>query len=61
MKKYAFKAGDKVRKPKGDYTGDGTIKVRFRADDGSARYVFRFDTPAGLLHIFGEKQLIKIP
>lgn len=27
------------------------------ADDGSARYVFRFDNPPGLLHIFNENQL----
>lgn len=49
--------GDKVRKIGGSYQATGTIKAVFEADDGSKRYVFRFDNPPGLLHIFNEKQL----
>jgi hypothetical protein len=53
--KYA--PGDKVQKCGGSYQATGTIKAVFAADDGSPRYVFRFDEPAGLLHIFGENNL----
>jgi hypothetical protein len=52
-----FAIGDRVKKIKGSYTATGTIKAVFKADDGSPRYVFRFDNPPGLLHIFNENQL----
>lgn len=54
---YKFCIDEKVRKVGGSYQANGTIKAQFAADDGSPRYVFRFDEPPGLLHIFGEKQL----
>ncbi len=57
---FEFEVEDRVVKVLGSYQADGTIKTRFRADDGSPRYVFRFDNPPGLLHIFNEKQLEKI-
>lgn len=52
-----FKVGDAVLKVNGSYQASGTIKAAFVADDGSPRYVFRFDNPAGLLHIFGDDNL----
>lgn len=52
-----FELDEKVTKIGGSYQAIGTIKAKFQADDGSWRYVFRFDTPPGLLHIFNEKQL----
>lgn len=57
MSEYLFEVGDFVYKIGGSYQATGTIKARFLADDGSPRYVFRFTNPAGLLHIFNEKQL----
>ena len=47
----------KARKIGGSYQAEGTILAEFLADDGSKRYVFRFDNPAGLLHIFNDKQI----
>lgn len=58
-KPYKFKNEDRVRKIIGSYEADGIIKARFRAADGSPRYVFQFNVPYGLLHIFGESQLSK--
>jgi len=57
MTDFKLKVGDHVRKVGGSYQADGEIKAAFLADDGSARYVFRFDNPPGLLHIFNENQL----
>jgi len=57
MSDLKFTPGDRVRKIGGSYQADGEIKAAFLADDGSARYVFRFDNPPGLLHIFNENQL----
>lgn len=54
---FAFDTGQNVKKIGGSYQATGIIMARFLADDGSPRYVFRFDTPAGLLHIFNEGQL----
>lgn len=54
---YKFNLEQPAQKVGGSYQATGKIKARFAADDGSPRYVFRFDQPAGLLHIFGEKQL----
>lgn len=52
-----FKPGDKVRKVNGSYQATGEVKAAFLSDDGSARYVFRFDAPAGMLHIFSDANL----
>jgi len=60
VKDYEFELGDRVYKSKGSYQAEGTVKARFRARDGSPRYVFEFDTPAGLVHIFNERQLASI-
>ena len=54
---YKFEIGQRVYKHKGSYNAHGIIKCRFLSDDGSPRYVMRFDTPPGLLHIFNENQL----
>jgi hypothetical protein len=60
MTDFKFKVGDHVRKVGGSYQATGIIKAAFRADDGTARYVFRFDDPPGLLHIYNEGNLVKI-
>lgn len=60
MTDFKFKVGDHVRKVGGSYEATGTIKAAFRADDGTARYVFRFDNPPGLLHIYNEGNIVKI-
>jgi len=49
--------GDKACKIGGSYQATGTIVAKFKARDGSDRYVFDFDNPAGMLHIFGATQL----
>ena len=55
--KTRFEVNDQVKKVGGSYWAVGTIKAVFAADDGSARYVFRFNSPPGLLHIFGDGNL----
>ena len=53
-----FKTGDKVRKIGGSYQADGRIVAAWISeDDNSPRYVFRFNLPNGMLHIFNETQL----
>jgi hypothetical protein len=52
-----FKPGDRVRKIGGSYQADGRVVAAWLSDDGSPRYVFRFDVPNGMLHIFNETQL----
>lgn len=57
MTDFKFKVDEHVRKVGGSYEATGIIKAAFRADDGTARYVFRFDNPPGLLHIYNEEQI----
>lgn len=47
----------RARKVGGSYQADGTIVAEFRTAAGELRYVFEFDQPAGMLHIFGPQQL----
>ena len=42
----------------GSYEASGTIVSEFKTLDGYTRYVFEFDEPRGMLHIFGESNLI---
>lgn len=55
-----FEPEDRVQKVGGSYQANGTVKARWKADDGSWRYVFRFDEPAGMLHIFNGEQLVSL-
>jgi hypothetical protein len=52
-----FKVGERVYKVGGSYQALGTVKAVFAAYNGDVRYVFEFDTPKGMLHIFNESQL----
>ena len=52
-----FNVGDRVVKVGGSYQATGTIVSAFTTLSGKERYVFEFDTPNGLLHIFGGHQL----
>ena len=53
--------GDRARKAGGSYQADGTIVSLFATRAGQLRYVFEFDTPPGLLHIFNPQQLERLP
>lgn len=53
-----FKVGDRVLKTGGSYQAFGTIVAAFKTRDGSERYVFEFDLPPGMLHIFGPQNLV---
>lgn len=61
---YTFSVGDRAYKNKGNYQAEGTIVGRFASeyDDNNSnmQYVFLFDNPRGLLHIFSEHQLTTI-
>lgn len=57
MSEYKFSLEESVEKIGGSYQATGIIKARFLADDGTPRYVFRFDNHPRLHHIFNEKQL----
>lgn len=52
-----FSDRDKVEKVGGSYQATGTIVAAFTTLAGEERYVFEFDQPAGMLHIFGPNQL----
>lgn len=54
-----YEVGARVKKVGGSYNKHvyGTIKARALADDGTMRYWFRFDFPAGMIHIFSGSNL----
>ena len=54
---FKFKEGQRVAKVGGSYQADGVIRARWLTDSGEPRYVFQFDNPSGMVHIFGEHQL----
>jgi len=56
-----LKTGDRARKVGGSYEASGLIVSTFKTRSGALRYVFEFDVPHGLLHIFNEHQLEAIP
>lgn len=60
MKPNAFKVGTRVRKVGGNYEANGTVDAAFKTRSGKQRYVFEFDDPAGMLHIFNHEQLERI-
>ena len=49
---------NKRAKKIGSYEASGTIVAEFETLAGHKRYVFEFDEPQGMLHIFGESNLI---
>lgn len=55
-----FPAGSRVRKVGGTYQADGTIVGVAVTRSGAVRYVFEFDSPAGMLHIFNGDQLVAL-
>lgn len=57
MKPDVFEVGSRVRKVGGSYQANGTIRAAFKTRNGQQRYVFDFDEPAGMLHIFNHEQL----
>lgn len=52
-----FKAGDTAYKTGGSYQAKGTIVAAFQTLTLEQRYVFEFDVPKGMLHIFGPGNL----
>lgn len=50
-------AGQRAKKVGGSYQATGTIVSAFTTLKGFQRYVFEFDEPAGMLHIFGPEQV----
>lgn len=54
-----FKVGDCAEKVGGSFQARGTIVSQFYTLDKLERYVFEFNTPAGMLHIYGPSQLEK--
>lgn len=49
--------GDRARKVGGSYQAEGVVVSVFFTSAGAERYVFEFDSPNGMLHIFGPAQL----
>lgn len=47
----------RARKVGGSYEADGWVVAEFKTMAGAIRYVFEFDNPAGMLHIFNGTQL----
>ena len=54
-----FAVEDRVKKVGGSYYHHiyGTISARWVANDGTMRYSFVFDFPAGMVHIFSDSNL----
>ena len=52
-----FKVGEIVEKATGSYRATGTIVAAFWTLDKKEQYVFEFDIPRGMLHIFAPEQL----
>jgi hypothetical protein len=48
---------DRVEKVGGSFQATGVIVAAFKTLDGQERYVFEFDVPKGMLHIYGPGQL----
>ncbi len=57
MKPDVFEVWSRVRKVGGSYEANGTVVSAFKTRAGKQRYVFEFDEPAGMLHIFGPAQI----
>lgn len=51
------RTGQRARKIGGSYQADGTIQSAFLTRAGKLRYVFEFDNPSGMLHIFNSEQI----
>lgn len=47
----------RARKVGGSYQAEGTVVSEFKTLAGATRYVFEFDSPKGMLHIFGPEQV----
>lgn len=47
----------RARKVGGSYQATGTVVSEFKTKAGATRYVFEFDEPRGMLHIFGPEQV----
>lgn len=59
-KELVLDPGDRARKVGGSYEATGTIRSAFKTRNGQQRYVFDFDEPPGLLHIFSHDQLEEV-
>lgn len=55
-----FEVGEFAKKVGGSYQAYGQIVAAWMEEARGERYVFRFDVPYGLLHIFSDKQLEKL-
>ena len=53
-----LKIGDRVEKVSGDYSFEGIIVAKFNKLGGEIRFVV--ENKDGILHIFSEKNLVKI-
>ena len=53
--------GTRARKVGGSFQADGVVVGNFKTLSGEQRYVFEFDVPAGMLHIYGPTQLEAAP
>jgi hypothetical protein len=49
--------GTAALKVGGSYQANGIIVGNFKTTAGEQRYVFEFDEPKGMLHIFGPSQV----
>lgn len=49
--------GTRANKIGGSFQASGVVVGNFKTLGGEQRYVFEFDVPAGMLHIYGPSQL----
>lgn len=49
--------GTRALKVGGSFQASGTVVGNFKTLAGEQRYVFEFDVPAAMLHVYGPSQL----
>lgn len=56
-----FRAGDRVRKCRGDYRHDGRVVCSGATSVGTTLYLVEFDLIPGMCHVYQASQLEPIP
>ena len=52
-----LEVGRRANKVGGSFQASGVIVAAFKTTEGAQRYVFEFDVPKGMLHLYSASQL----
>jgi hypothetical protein len=53
----ALQVSKRANKVGGSFQASGVIVAAFKTTEGAERFVFEFDVPKGMLHLYGASQL----